>query len=98
MSAILAGWLVPILLGFGAHFASKRCKGRNAQKAFRFSAWGFWLLMLIHITFPLPFYLFFLNWMIIKIIPSVLLFMAAGRSVVKEMRAQQKGEFTDPAV
>ena len=90
--------LWPILAGTAAWWFAGKCRGRNAQKAFRFAAFGFWLILLLWIPLPLPFWLFFLNWPIFKIIPSILLFMSAGNSVLKEMRAQQRGEYTEKAL
>lgn len=92
-------WLAPILLGFGSQWVAGKCRGRNAQKAFRFAAWGFWLLLLAFVPLGflgLPFFL--LNFTLVKLIPSILLFIAAGNSLLKEMRAQKEGEFTDAAV
>ena len=56
-----------------------------------------WLILLPYINLSLI-GLWFLNFWLIKIIPSILLFMAAGNSVLKEMRAQQRGEYTEKAL
>ncbi len=91
--------LVAIGGGVGSYWLSNKSKGRNAQKAFKYAAWGFFLLILplINFGFLLPFPLFFLNLWIVKIIPSILLFLAAGNSILKEMRSQQQGEYTEAA-
>ncbi|HLI48839.1 MAG TPA: hypothetical protein VKV18_09145 [Chthonomonas sp.] len=95
-------WVLPILLGIGAQWVSGKCRGRNAQKAFRYLGWGFWLLLLWALPLGrlIPFFPGFLEPLLlpIKLIPSAILFILAGNSILKEMRAQQRGEYTDPAV
>ncbi len=95
MMEVLIAWLWPILVGAGAWWLSSKVKGRNAQKSLRFAALGFWLLLLPLIWLPLP---FFLNFWIVRMIPSVLCFLASGNSMLKEMRAQQRGEYTERAL
>lgn len=95
-------WVLPILLGMGCQWASNRCRGRNAQKAFRFAGWGFWLLLLWALPLGklIPFFPGFLEPLLmpLKLLPSAILFLLAGNSILKEMRAQQRGEYTDPAI
>ena len=91
---VLIALLWPILVGSGVWWLASKVKGRNAQKALRFTAIGFWLLLLPWV--PLP--IFFLNFWIIKMIPSVICFLAAGNSMLKEMRSQQRGEYTERAL
>src|SRR5580700_9014495 len=98
MDALIA-WVWPIVAGGVSWWGGNKCRGRNAQKAFRFAAFGFWLLLLPLLNLSLlgfPFILF--NFWLIKMIPAVLLFLAAGNSVLKEMRAQQRGEYTEKAL
>ncbi|MCS6774914.1 MAG: hypothetical protein RMJ43_16475 [Chloroherpetonaceae bacterium] len=90
-------YLGPILAGWGLHWFSGKCRGRNARNAFRYAAWGAWLLLLIHLPIGIfPFPLGFLN-LIVKLAPSVICFWLAASSILKEMRAQKEGEFTDAA-
>lgn len=88
----LIGLLWPVGAGAAAWWFSGKCRGRNARTAFRFLAWGFWLLLFPLIPLPFPF-----NFWIIKMIPSAVSFLLAGNSILKEMRAQQRGEYTDAA-
>ncbi len=92
----LLSLLWPLLAGGGMYFLSTQCKGRNAKMFFRYGAWGFWLLYLIHIPGPFMFPLDFLN-PILKLAPSVVFFWMAVSSIVKEMRAQAQGQNTDAA-
>jgi hypothetical protein len=94
----LINWVWPIFAGAASWWFAGKCRGRNAQKAFRFAAFGFWMILLMWIPLPVPFWLFFLNLWFVKIIPSILLFMAAGNSMLNEMRAQQRGEYTEKAL
>ncbi|HEV2474704.1 MAG TPA: hypothetical protein VGS41_18655 [Chthonomonadales bacterium] len=85
-------WVWPILIGAGFFWVSSRCRGRNAKAAFNFAAWGMWLFLLtklgLHWIFPLSLLLY---------VPTILCFWLAATSILKEMRAQQRGEFTDAA-
>ncbi len=83
--------LWPILIGFGLSWIAGKCRGRNARNAFRFWAWGTWLLLLIFIPLPIPFYF------LLKFAPSVFCYWMGLSSILKEMRAQQRGEYTDAA-
>ncbi len=90
----------PILAGGASWWFASKCRGRNAQKAFRYAAWGFWMLLLIHVPLllvGLPF-LDLPLLCLIKFVPAVLLFLAAGNSMLKEMRAQQRGDYTEKAL
>jgi hypothetical protein len=93
----LINFVWPILAGTASWWFAGKCRGRNAQKACRFAAFGFWLILLPYINLSLV-GLWFLNIWIIKIIPAILLFLAAGNSVLKEMRAQQRGDYTEKAL
>ena len=87
----------PILAGFGLFWAAGKARGRNARRALNFAAWGSWLLLLMYIPLPFfPFPLGFLN-LIIALAPSVLCFLLAANSILKEMRAQKVGDYTDAA-
>lgn len=86
----------PALAGGGMYFMSNRCRGKNAKMFFRYAAWGLWLLYLWAIPGPFAFPFFFLN-PIVKLAPSVLCFFLAANSIIKEMRAQAQGQYTDAA-
>lgn len=93
-------WLLmvfgPALAGSGMYFMSNKSRGKNAKMFFRYAAWGFWLLYLWVIPGPFMFPLSVLNW-IIKLAPSVICFFLAANSIIKEMRAQAQGQYTDAA-
>jgi len=100
----LLTWLMPVLLGTGAWWLSNKVRGRNGQKALRFTSMGFWtfllkplLVFLLPLLFP-P--LGLLVWLIAVVAYSVpvCFFLAAGNSMLKEMRAQQRGENTERAL
>lgn len=97
MDALWWIWSVtwPLLIGGGMYAISGKCRGKNAKNFFRLSAWGFWLLYLTLI--PGPFLLLGPLNIIIKLAPSVICFFLAVSSIIKEMRAQQQGEYTDVA-
>lgn len=90
----------PIAAGFFMNFVAGKSRGRNARNAFRFAAWGFWLLLLGNLSrfgpIPLPLIGPILN-LILWLAPSVICFLLAAGSMLKEMRAQKSGEFTDAA-
>lgn len=97
MFEFILPFLAPLLAGFGFNWMAGKTRGRNAKNAFRFAAWGSWLILLIHLPFGFfPWPLAFLN-IIIKLAPSVICFFLAANSMLKEMRAQKAGEFTDAA-
>lgn len=81
----------PILGGWGLWWIAGKCRGRNARSAFRFFAWAAWLWLLVFL--PLDFPLYFL----LRFAPSIICIWLGLQSVLKEMRAQQKGEYTDVA-
>lgn len=84
-------FLWPILIGAGFWWFAGKCRGRNARNAFRFLAWGAWLWLLVFISLPIPLYF------LLKFAPSVLCFWMAAQSMLKEMRAQQRSDYTDAA-
>ncbi len=97
---VLFYWLAPLLAGFGMHWAGGKSRGRNARSAFKSAAWGCWLLLLGHLAHFGPIPIPVVGWMINLIIwltPSAICFLLAAASMVKEMRAQKEGEFTDAA-
>lgn len=81
----------PILIGFGFSWIAGKCRGRNARNAFRFLAWGAWLWLLVFLPLPIPLYF------VLKYIPTAFCIWMAAASMLKEMRAQQQGEYTDVA-
>jgi hypothetical protein len=93
-------WLLtvfgPLLAGGGMYVMSNHCKGKNAKSFFRYGAWGFWLLYLNVIPGPFMFPLSVLN-LIVKLAPAVICFFLAVNSIIKEMRAQSQGQYTDAA-
>ena len=97
---IVLFWLAPILAGFGFNWMAGKSRGRNGRAALRSAAWGSWLLLLGHLAplgpLPIPIVGPFLN-LIIWLAPSAICFLLAAASMVKEMRAQKEGEFTDAA-
>lgn len=97
---ILLFWIAPIVAGFGFNWVAGKSRGRNAKNAFRSAAWGSWLLLLGHLAgfgpLPIPVVGPLLN-LIIWLAPSVICFLLAASSMLKEMRAQKEGEFTDAA-
>ena len=92
----LLGFLGPVLAGFGLFWAAGKARGKNARRALNFAAWGSWLFMLTWLSAfgPLPIAL--LNWFIL-LTPSVVCLLLAANSLLKEMRAQRVGEYTDAA-
>lgn len=92
----LLGLLWPLLAGGGMYLMSNRSKGKNAKLFFRYGAWGFWLLYLLAIPGPFLINFLFLN-TAIKLAPSVICFYLAVNSIIKEMRSQAQGQYTDAA-
>ena len=98
----LLTWVLPILLGAGFWWMSNKVRGRNGQKALRFTSMGFWTLvlrpflaLLLPLLFPGP--IAFLIAVASLGVP-VCFFLAAGNSLLKEMRAQQRGDNTERAL
>ncbi len=94
--AWLLSFIWPLLAGGGMYFMANRCKGKNAKMFFRYGAWGFWLIYLMYLPGPFIGLFFFLNF-IVKVLPSVVCFWLAVSSIIKEMRAQSQGQYTDAA-
>jgi hypothetical protein len=96
----LMGFLWPILAGSASWWFAGKCRGRNAQKAFRYLAWGFWLILLHFVPFALvPIVGPIIDWVwLLKLLPAAFMFIAAGNSMLKEMRSQQRGEYTEKAL
>jgi hypothetical protein len=96
---LLIAWLVPILLGAGAWMLSNKVRGRNGQKALRYAALGLWVPLGVRLALSLLFP-FWLTWLIglISIGVGVGFFLAAGNSLIKEMRSQQRGDYTERAM
>ena len=94
-------WTILAMIGGGAlfSFVASKCRGRNARAAFNYAAWGTWLLLLMFLPFgiiPIPVLGILLD-KILLLAPSVICFILAANSMLKEMRAQKEGEFTDMA-
>ena len=84
----------PALAGASMLWFASKCKGKNARDATRLAGWGFLLLYLRYFGFlVLP---FGLGWLLL-LAPSAICFLLAFNSIVKEMRAQKNGEFTEAA-
>jgi hypothetical protein len=85
----ILGFVGPIAAGAVCWLIAGRCRGRNARSAFRCFSWGFWLLLLRYLT-PVT----WLFWPL-SIALAVVSFWLGANNLLKEMRAQQRGEFTD---
>ena len=93
----LLWFLAPVFGGFGLYFVAGKCRGRNAKKAFTSAAWGTWLLLLMWMPIAIfPFPIGFLN-LILAVAPSVICYLLAANAMLKEMRAQKVGDYTDAA-
>ena len=92
--------IAPVLMGLGMNWMAGKSRGRNARNAFRSAAWGCWLLLLGHLAFlgpiPIPVIGPMLN-LVLWLTPAAISFLVAASSMVKEMRAQKEGDFTDAA-
>ena len=90
-------WAGPVIAGFALNALASKCKGKNGRNACKAAAWGCWLLMLGHLCGfgPLPL-IWFIN-LFVWLIPSAIAFIVATNSLLKEMRAQRDGEFTEAA-
>lgn len=95
--------LYTILFGVGGglffSWAASKCKGKNARNAMNHLSTGCWLFLLLLVPFnwfgPIG---WILNLFLIKLIPSIIFFLMAGNSFLKEIRAQQRGDYTDRAI
>ncbi len=90
--------LISVFGGLGCNTVSKKSRGKNARSAFRYAAWGFWLAPLVYLSFllPLPLSLPIIS-TIIMLTPSAICFWMAAVSMLKEMRAQKVGAYTERA-
>jgi hypothetical protein len=90
-------FVLPALLGFAALTYSGKCRGKNARSFFQLGGWGFLLtyLRFLHVL-PLPDFLGWVN-SIVMLVPSAFCFVAAANAIVREMRAQKNGEYTEVA-
>ncbi len=94
--------LIAIFGGLGCNWVSGKSRGKNARNAFRYAAWGFWLAPLYFLSAPLslllPFpFISLILAMIVMLTPSVICFWLAATSMLKEMRAQKVGAYTERA-
>ncbi len=98
---LLGFGLGPVLAGLSLNWVSGKSRGRNARSAFKSAAWGCWLLLLGHLAIfgPIPsiFGIGYLLNLIIWLSPAAICFLLAASSMLKEMRAQKEGDFTDAA-
>ena len=96
LSPIILG-LLATTAGFGMNFLAGKSRGKNARNACKAAAWGFWLLLLgfFCVVGPIPGF-WFIN-IFIWMIPAAIAFIVAANSMLKEMRAQREGEFTERA-
>ncbi len=86
-------FLGPGVVGAGMLTYSGRCRGKNGKAVFRLGGWG---LLLTYLRFLPIFLLGPLNWLLM-LTPSAICFVLAFNALVKEMRAQKNGEFTEAA-
>lgn len=89
-------YIAPGVLGALSLWFSGKCKGKNARNFFRLGGWGFWLLYLFFLNPIFPFAFPLLN-MILLLVPSAICFLMAVNSILKEIRAQKNGEYTEAA-
>lgn len=92
-------WLYELLLlvfgGWSLSWIANKCRGKNARNAFRYASWGTWLLLLRFLGPVVP-----LIWplsAIVLLTPSIICFYLAAVSMLKEMRAQKVGAYTERA-
>ncbi|HLJ57086.1 MAG TPA: hypothetical protein VKT77_18760 [Chthonomonadaceae bacterium] len=94
--------VVPIVGGLAFNRIAAKARGRNARGAFNAASWGCWLMLLGHLAHfgPVPVGIpiigYLLN-LILWLTPAAIAFLLAGSNMLKEMRAQKAGEFTDVA-
>ena len=91
-------YILPILIGLGLYWVSNRCRGRNGRMACRLGAWGTWLLLLASPILMGPQHpLLYLINVLIRLTPSAICYLLAANYLLKEVRSQQRGDFTDAA-
>jgi hypothetical protein len=95
MLTLFALYAGPGLLGALMLWFANKCKGKNAKDFFRLSGWGFLLLYLGWFSWLIPIGLG-INF-ILAMAPSAICFFLAVSSIIREMRAQKNGEFTEAA-
>ncbi len=98
MSLTLVTLVAAVGGGLFFRWVATKCKGRNAQKASNYMSAACWLLLLPFIPIPVFGLGWLLNNIVVKLIPSVLCGLAAASNLQREIRAQQRGDYTDPAV
>ena len=96
MTLAVLMYLAPGILGFLSLWSSGKCKGKNAKNFFKLGGWGFWLLYLFLLNPIFPFAFPLIN-MILLLIPSAICFFMAATNILKEIRAQKNGEYTEAA-
>ena len=84
----------PGLAGAAMMWFAGKSRGKNAKLFFQYGAWGFWLFYLHYLAFLIPIPI--LGYLLM-LVPSVICFMLAAGSILKEMRAQKDGEYTEAA-
>ena len=90
--------LFSVLGGFGCNMIAKKSRGKNGRNALRYAAWGFWLAPLTFLSFLLPFPLSLpILSTILMLTPAAICFWMAAASMLKEMRAQKVGAYTERA-
>jgi hypothetical protein len=85
----------PGLLGAIMLWFASKCKGKNSRDFCRLSGWGFLMLYLYWFSGLIPIGLG-IN-VLIAMAPSAICFVLAVNSIIREMRAQKNGEFTEAA-
>ena len=89
--------IAAILAGFAMNAISMKCKGKNGRNACKSAAWGFWLTVLANFCWFGPIPGFWPINLILLLAPAAIAFVVAANSMLKEMRAQRDGEFTEAA-
>ena len=84
----------PGIAGAAMLWLAGKSRGKNAKNFFQYGAWGFWLLYLRYLAFLIPIPI--LN-LLLMLAPSAICFLLAANSILKEMRAQKDGEYTEAA-
>ena len=89
--------LAAILGGLGFNWISNKSRGKNARAAFRYASWGSWLSLLCFFAHWLPFPLIWPLNIILMLTPTAICLYLAAASMLKEMRAQKVGAYTERA-